>query len=292
MRLIEHQSAASSKITVTNAATLLYSLINTAGSVTNSEQYFSNLLASGILITPEDGDIRVMVGQTPDATHGTLLSSATKYYIPLIDLTRVRLIRTGAADVHCSIDLFKADIDDTFFGGAEKVEIEGLTFDGSGNLNVNVQVGGGGGIDPVGIKASALTMTGTATGGKNGLDVYVTNPSGADPVGIKNALGVQINPSTAERQDANTDAVWLLRRIVKLLEASGNMDSQQRQRIAIDAPLPTGSNTIGTVGVGTVTTVSTVTSLSQISGVDAKYFLEDTARNAYANGIRANLSFS
>ena len=73
MRIIPHQNPASSKITVTNAATFLYSLIDTAGGVTNSTQYFRDKLASGIMITPEDGDIRMMLGLVPTASVGMLL---------------------------------------------------------------------------------------------------------------------------------------------------------------------------------------------------------------------------
>jgi len=137
MRLIEHQNSASSKITVTNTATLLFSLMDTAGSVTNSQKYFTDLFASGILITPEDGDIRVMVGTTPTASLGMLLTEGSKYYLPQIDLTRLKLIRTSA-NVLCSIDLFKADIDD-------------------------VLVASGGGIDPVGLKNISGTQIDPAT---------------------------------------------------------------------------------------------------------------------------------
>jgi hypothetical protein len=85
--------------------------------------------------------------------------------------------------------------------------------------------------------------------------------------------------------DANTpssdEAIVLLRRMVKLMEPLAVQDSAQRQRVTIDA---------GTLPA--VTTVTTVTNVTGLGGVDARFQYTDQARNAYANGIRANITNS
>ena len=136
MKLIAHQNAASSLIAVTDTATALFTLINTAGTVTNSQDYFlnpnngSNRPADGIVIMPEDGDIRVgFEGNTPTAAVGMLLKEGVKYKIPSINLANLKLIRTGASNVSCSIDLFKADRSDSF---ESSLEVAG----GSGSISL------------------------------------------------------------------------------------------------------------------------------------------------------------
>lgn len=74
-----------------------------------------------------------------------------------------------------------------------------------------------------------------------------------------------------------------LRRLLKIAECLAVTDANQRQRVVVDT-LPT----LGTVT--TVTTVTNLTSMNQIAGVDARFFLAETARNAYANGIRSKLT--
>jgi hypothetical protein len=76
------------------------------------------------------------------------------------------------------------------------------------------------------------------------------------------------------------DSVVLLRRLVQLLTPIGVQDLQQRQRVTVD-----------TIIGGAVTSVATVNNLSNFNTVDTKYFLMDTARNAFANGIRQNLTY-
>jgi hypothetical protein len=88
---------------------------------------------------------------------------------------------------------------------------------------------------------------------------------------ILNDSGVTINPATDE-------TVLLLRRMVQLLTPIATQDSQQRQRVVIDA--------------GTLTLVSTVSNISGLGGVDPRFQFIDQARNAFANGIRQNLNFS
>ena len=87
---------------------------------------------------------------------------------------------------------------------------------------------------------------------------------------ILNASGNTINPATEE-------AIILLRRMVKLMEPLAVQDSQQRQRVAIDAP------------IATVTTVNGVGNIAAYGDVDPRFQFIDAARMAYANGIRNNL---
>lgn len=117
-----------------------------------------------------------------------------------------------------------------------------------------------------------------------------------EQVQLKDEKDYIINPSTNE-------AIIFLRRCVKLLEASGTCDPQNRQRITIDAI--TAGLTLATVT--TVTTVSTVTVVSAVTaitnalpaGTNTLGYIgmnndtrTDLTRNTYANGIRRNLTFS
>lgn len=112
MKLIPHQNANSSVITVTNTATNLFSLMNTAGGVTNSQEYFTNVtlngtgIANGVYITAEDGDVRYIVGQTPTSTYGNIISKGEKIFVSNVLLSSLKLIRTGSSNVTCSIDLY------------------------------------------------------------------------------------------------------------------------------------------------------------------------------------------
>lgn len=83
---------------------------------------------------------------------------------------------------------------------------------------------------------------------------------------------------------AQDETLVMLRRLVKLAETLAVTDSTQRQRINVET---------GTLAaVTTVTTVSTVSNLATMQGVDTRWHFVDTARNAYANGIRSKLEFS
>ena len=77
---------------------------------------------------------------------------------------------------------------------------------------------------------------------------------------------------------SSDEALVLLRRMVKLMEPLAVQDSAQRQRVTIDAMS----------GV-TLPTVTTVSNLAGLGGVDPRFQFIDQARNAYANGIRANI---
>ena len=80
---------------------------------------------------------------------------------------------------------------------------------------------------------------------------------------------------------SSDEALVLLRRMVKLMEPLATQDSAQRQRVTIDAMS----------GV-TLPTVTTVSNLAGLGGVDPRFQFIDQARNAYANGIRANITNS
>lgn len=100
----------------------------------------------------------------------------------------------------------------------------------------------------------------------------------SDSLNLLNASGDTINPATEE-------ALILLRRMVKLMEPIATQDSQQRQRVTLDA-------ITGGITLGAVSTISTVSNIAGLGGVDPRYQFIDQARNAYANGIRQNLNFS
>lgn len=129
MRFIPHQNVNCSVITVTNTATALFTLINTAGSVSTSQTYYTSPssnqvgVGNGLLITPEDGNIRLGYGITPTAALGTLLSSGTKYFLPNFDLEDIKLIRTSG-NVSCSIDIVACADEDSYSGVAEAVTLE------------------------------------------------------------------------------------------------------------------------------------------------------------------------
>lgn len=109
-------------------------------------------------------------------------------------------------------------------------------------------------------------------------------------VGVTNAANTRINPATQETLAllATEESTALLRRIVRQIDSLAVVDSAQRQKVTIDSI--TGSLTLATVTtVTTVSTVTSVTNLAGFGGVDPRFMLIDTARNAYANGIRAVL---
>lgn len=91
--------------------------------------------------------------------------------------------------------------------------------------------------------------------------------------------------SQEQTQELLLEAVYLLRRSVKLLEASGNADIANRQRIVVE-------NTTAIPISGTVTTsLATINNLVAIDSLDRRQF-HDQARAAYNTGIRANLNFN
>jgi len=91
----------------------------------------------------------------------------------------------------------------------------------------------------------------------------------------------QVNPSTEE-------SMMMLRRIVKLLESSGTIDGNQRQRVAVEVmPSITVSSAPTTTVSGTITVGA-----STLAPVDQRYEMVDRARMSYDIGIRNRLVFS
>ncbi len=117
-----------------------------------------------------------------------------------------------------------------------------------------------------------LTFDGTS-------NLKTVGGAGVDPVGLKDTTSTQINPAT-------DDSLTYLRRIVRQIDSLAVVDSAQRQKVTVEGATIT-SGTITTVT--TVTTAASVTNLVALGGVDGRYLFIDTARNAYANGIRSNL---
>jgi hypothetical protein len=140
MYIQSFQSPAGSKITVTNTANNIFDLINTAQSTTLPNAGFSSK-ANAIIIQPEDGDIRVLFNnQVPTATNGFKISMGTIATLPNIPLASLQLIRTGSADVVCSIQVGLSD-------ASESVTISGSgggggAASGSPAVGNPVQVGG------------------------------------------------------------------------------------------------------------------------------------------------------
>lgn len=112
---------------------------------------------------------------------------------------------------------------------------------------------------------------------------------------LTNEKDVIVNPGSEE-------ALILLRRMVKLLEASGNADAANRQRVTIDAGTLPAVTTVSTVSA--VTTVSTVTAVTGITnalpaGTNLIGYVGmagetriDMSRATFANAIRNRLTFS
>lgn len=101
-----------------------------------------------------------------------------------------------------------------------------------------------------------------------------------DTTGMSATDDLQIFYEDANTNAASDESVILLRRIAKLLEPMGTQDTQQRQKVAIDSSI--------TVAVGVAQ--GTLSNVTALGGVDARYQFIDTARIAYATGIRAKLT--
>jgi hypothetical protein len=107
-------------------------------------------------------------------------------------------------------------------------------------------------------------------------------------------------------QTTSSEEAILLRRLVKIMESQANTDSNLRQRVVVENLISTSlGRLVNGLDSGAVPTVNTVTAgapAMQAGGqywqqvwvgpVDQRFQIMDQARNAYANGIRNNLSFS
>lgn len=99
MNILPHQNAASSVITLSTTAAKVYALIDTAGSVSNSQEYFTTPgndelkqnPANGLILHPVAIDIRLGHKYTPTATLGMLLVAGKTHYIPNLKISDVEL---------------------------------------------------------------------------------------------------------------------------------------------------------------------------------------------------------
>lgn len=118
----------------------------------------------------------------------------------------------------------------------------------------------------------------------SGSNLLTAGGSGGGATTLEDISGTQVNPAT-------DDALVYLRRMVKIMESQATVDSANRQRITIDS-LGTGTAVTTTIPVsGTVTATVANATVASIDGYGRQMF-QDVARNAYANGIRANMVFS
>lgn len=114
------------------------------------------------------------------------------------------------------------------------------------------------------------------------------------------------NSANAVIDPASEESVILLRRIVKLLEVSSTSDFRLRQKVVLEAigtntgvpteinatlpvttTLPAATTNIGQVVVGFGGQATAAANI-----IDSRFSMIDTARNAYALGIRSNLIWS
>jgi hypothetical protein len=102
-------------IAVTDTATLIYTLVDTASTVAGSQAYYGNEtdpgagVANCVSIRAQDGDIRVIIDATPTAVKGFLIRSGTRQFFNG-EISKMKLIRaSGAATVACDIEFFKVE---------------------------------------------------------------------------------------------------------------------------------------------------------------------------------------
>lgn len=105
---------------------------------------------------------------------------------------------------------------------------------------------------------------------------------------------VPVSFSVASTLPTSDESSPWLRRIAKLSESSGVVDSAQRQRITLDA-ITAGVALPTVTAVGTVTTVTTVASVTNVAaqtsvaGMDREMYI-NIARQTYAMCIRAKIT--
>jgi hypothetical protein len=136
-----------------------------------------------------------------------------------------------------------------------------------------------------------LNYVGLATGTTR-LQIYLDDGNApASEAGLQSITN--LSTDTNALLNSLSEALNVLQRIAKNLESLQVVDANQRQRVTVDSIA--GSLTLGTVTtVSTVTAVSgvgSVTSLNQLGGVPTIFLQTDVARQAFATGIRRNLTF-
>jgi hypothetical protein len=106
------QTAAGSKIAVTNTATNIFDLVNTSQSTALANAGFSSGV-NAIIIQPEDGDVRILFNGTPTSANGFLIPSGAIATLCNVPLKAMKLIRTGGSNVTCSIQIGKSDLSES-----------------------------------------------------------------------------------------------------------------------------------------------------------------------------------
>lgn len=136
-----------------------------------------------------------------------------------------------------------------------------------------------------------LDYVGAATGSTR-LQIWLDDGEAPASAGGLQAVADLTAASNASLVALN-EALNVLQRIAKNMESLLVVDANQRQRVTVDAI--SGSLTLGAVTtvntVNTLTAVGAVASLNQLGGVPTIFLQTDTARQAFATGIRQNLTF-
>lgn len=123
------------RITVTNTATPLFELMNVAGGINDSSNYYTKLSANAVILSSDSGGIRWLVNGSPTSTIGTLLSEGGSAVITNADLTELNLISTGASSV-VNVQIFKSYPSDGIkltapAGGSSTIQL----FSGTADVN-------------------------------------------------------------------------------------------------------------------------------------------------------------
>lgn len=131
MQTFKLANANASVIAVTGTATLIQTLINTAGSTTHD--FWSNMDAVTLII--EDGDIRALWdGNTPTSTKGILMKEGSVYNLRRIRTDQLRLISVSGSDVAVSVQIGRTDPEESTSVGASGAS--GAGADSVNNLTV------------------------------------------------------------------------------------------------------------------------------------------------------------
>jgi hypothetical protein len=106
---------------------------------------------------------------------------------------------------------------------------------------------------------------------------------------------LQLKADKTDTQPVEDQTIYLLRRIVKLLESNAVVDVAGRQRVVLDS-LPGAAVSASVPVSGSVTATVASTTITGISGLEAgndpRYKYMDAARLMYGACIRQNLAFT
>lgn len=115
-------NANASVITVTNTATKLYDLLDTAGSAANNLPGHLNAVD---LVVESGSDVRILFdGNSPTSSKGILLSQGALYSFRGVPLTQLRLIRTGSSNASVSVQVGLSQEGESSSAAATSVTLE------------------------------------------------------------------------------------------------------------------------------------------------------------------------